>query len=106
MNMPCSFSSQHAAHERAIDEAEAADLAESSRCELLRQRFDDALAKRGKFGPWQSLGHLAWDAIGEISEADAIAFLQAAALAMRKCGDKDSERALHIIFQHVCETTK
>lgn len=106
MNMPCSFASQHAAHERAIDEAEAADLAESSRCELLRQRFDTALAKHGEFDPWQSLGHLAWDAIGDISETDAIAFLQAAMHALRKCGDKDSERALHIIFQHAVETTK
>lgn len=104
--MLCSFHAQHAAYRRRVDADEAADLAESSRCEMLRQRFDTALAKHGEFGPWQSLGHLAWDAIGDISETDAIAFLQAAMHALRKCGDKDSERALHIIFQHVCETTK
>lgn len=96
------------AHQRQVDEDDAADLAEDARREALRQQFDAALDKHGEFiaHPFTSLTDLAWDALGSLPDADGHAFLAAALHALHRQADKDSTRALDMIFQHACELTK
>ena len=97
MDMACSFFIQHAAHERAIDEADALDAADEAEAERKRINFTAYLRTGDKLGGpmFATLADLASDFTGYSPHADQ--FLTAACRALyvqAQAGDAEAQTAI------------
>ena len=96
MDMPCSFASQHAAHERAEAEAEALDAHEAAEVERKRINFAAALRTGDKLGDqmFPTLADLVADFTGFGPTTAVDKFMAAAARALyakAQAGDAEAK---------------